>query len=134
MLNDIDITAKGSVKVYRTFLSYKDGSLVPSSNTTELQKPVYLNINVEEGWEEEDGKVSIGASEKITTDDGTLLLDEKDLFKNTSSLDADDAKFIRLQALINSMSGPIKYFNVDFRVWDKNGDGVIKGSYKFYIE
>lgn len=134
VLNNIDIESKGGVKVYRTFLSYSDGSLVPSSNTTQLQQPIYLNINVEKGWEEEDGKVSIGASEKITTDNGTVLLEEADLFKNTTSLSADDAKFIRLKALINNMSGPINYFVVDFKVWDKNGDGVIKGSYKFSIE
>lgn len=134
ILNDISITTEGDVEVYRTFLSYEDGSLVPSSNTTSLGKPIYLNINITKGWHEENGEVSLGASERISTDNGTVFLDAGDLFKNRNSLNAEDAKFIRLKAVVNSMTGPINYFVVDYKVWDKKGNGEIKGSYKFYIE
>jgi hypothetical protein len=134
VLNDISIEAEGGVEVYRAFLSYENGNLVPTGNSTSPGKPVYLNLNITKGWKEEMGEVSIGASEKISTDNGTIVLDEPDLFKNYTSISADDAKFIKLKAVVNSMSGPIKYFVVDYKVWDKNGDGVIKGSYRFYVE
>lgn len=134
ILNDISLQTEGSVEVYRAFLSYDDGSLVPSTNVTSLGKPIFLNLNVTKGWKENDGKVSLGASEKISTDNGAVLLNEEDLFKDYASLNADDAKFIRMKAVVNSMTGPINYFVVDYKVWDKNGNGVISGSYKFYIQ
>ncbi len=134
VLNDIAVGTSGDVEVYRAFLSYESGDLVPSSNTTSLGKPIYLNLNITKGWKEENGEVSLGASERISTDNGTVILDEADLFRSYTSLRADDAKFVRLKAVINNMSGPIKYFVVDYKVWDKNGDGVITGSYKFSIE
>lgn len=134
VLNDISIETEGSVEVYRAFLSYQSGDLVPSSNVTSVGKPVYLNLNITKGWKEEMGEVSLGAAEKISTDNGTVLLDEPDLFQNYKSLNADDAKFIKLKAVVDNMNGPIKYFVVDYKVWDKNGDGVIKGSFKFYVE
>lgn len=134
VLNDISIEAERGVEVYRAFLSYESGDLVPSSNATSLGKPVYLNLHVTKGWKEEMGEVSIGASEKISTDNGAVIFDEPDFFKNYTSISADDAKFIKLKAVVNSMSGPIRYFVVDYKVWDKNGDGVINGNYKLYVE
>jgi hypothetical protein len=133
-LNDISIEPKGGVEVYRTFLSFESGDLVPFSNVTSLGKPVFLNLNITKGWKEDEGTVSLGASERISSDNGTVFLDEPDLFQNYNSISAEDAKFIRLKAVVNSKTGPIKYFVVDFKVWDKNGDGVITGSYKFYVE
>jgi hypothetical protein len=134
LLNDISIETKGSVEVYRAFLSFESGDLVPSSNVTSPGKPVYLNLNVTKGWKEDEGTVALGASERISSDNGTVFLDEPDLFQNYNSISAEDAKFIRLKAVVNSKTGPIKYFVVDYKVWDKNGDGVITGSYKFYVE
>jgi hypothetical protein len=134
VLNDISIETKGNVELSRAFLAFESGDLVPSSNVTALGKPVYLHLNIAKGWKEDEGTVSLGASERISSDNGTVFLDEPDLFQNYSSLSAEDAKFIRLKAVVNRMTGPIKYFVVDYKVWDKNGDGVIKGSYKFYVE
>lgn len=134
LLNDISLDTKGSVEVYRAFLSFESGDLVPSSNTTSLGKPIYLNLNITKGWKENEGTVSLGASERISSDNGTVFLDEQDLFQNYNSISAEDAKFIRLKAVVNSKTGPIKYFVVDYKVWDKNGDGVITGSYKFYVD
>jgi hypothetical protein len=134
VLNDISIETKGSVEVYRAFLSFESGDLVPSSNATSLGKPVYLNLNITKGWKEDEGTVSLGASERISSDNGTVFLDEPDLFQNYNSISAEDAKFIRLKAVVNSKTGPIKYFVVDYKVWDKKGDGVITGSYKFYVD
>jgi len=134
VLNNISVETEGDVEVYRAFLSYEDGSMVSSSNKTALGKPIYLNLNITNGWKEENGEVSLGASEKISTDNGTVILEAPDLFSNTGAFKANDAKFVRLKAVINNMSGPIEYFVVDYKVWDKKGDGVVKGSYRFYVE
>lgn len=134
VLNNISIDTDGDVEVYRTFLSYEDGSMVSSSNKTALGRPVYLNLNITKGWYEANGEVSLGASEKISTDNGTVILDAPDLFSTVPSLNAKDAKFVRLKAVITNLSGPIEYFVVDYKVWDKKGNGVIKGSYKLYVE
>jgi hypothetical protein len=134
VLNDISLETEGGIEVNQAFLSYENGDVVPSPNITFLRKPIYLRLNLIKGWKEEMGEVSLGASEKISSDNGTVFLDEPDLFQKYKSLNADDAKVVQLKAVINSMSGPIKYFVVDYKVWDKNGDGVIKGNYKFYVE
>jgi hypothetical protein len=132
--NDISIETKGSVEVNKAFLSYESGDLVPSSNVTSTGNPIYLNLNIVKGWKEDEGTVSLGVSERISSNNGTVFLDEPDLFQNYNSISAEDAKFIRIKALVKSKTGPIKYFVVDYKVWDKNGDGVITGSYKFYVE
>lgn len=134
VLNDISLETGGGIEVNQAFLTYENGDVVPSPNITSLRKPIYLHLNLIKGWKEEMGEVSLGASEKISSDNGTVFLDEPDLFQKYKSLSADDAKIIQLKAVINSMLGPIKYFVVDYKVWDKNGDGIIKGSYKFYVE
>ncbi len=77
--NDINIKAEGIV-LSQAFLLYDDGTLVPETNETGVGKPVKMRLIIDNGWKEQDGKVSIGASEKIEPSDGELMLDEKDLF------------------------------------------------------
>ncbi|MGZ3852858.1 MAG: hypothetical protein ACXVBX_08710 [Flavisolibacter sp.] len=131
--NDISIATSGGVELNRTFLSYESDEPVPSSNTTSVGKAIYLNLVLSKGWKEEMGEVSIGASQKISTDDGTVVLDNADLFDNYKSISAEDAKYIKIKAVVNKLTPNIKYFIVDYKVWDKNGSGMIKGSYRFYV-
>ena len=132
--NDISIATSGSVELNRTFLSYESDEPVPSSNTTSVGKPIYLNLVLTKGWKEEMGEVSIGASQKVSSDDGTVLLNDTDLFENYKSISAEDGKYIKLKAVVNKLSPNIKYFIVDYKVWDKKGKGTITGSYRFYIQ
>lgn len=132
LLNDISLETEGDVEVYRAFLGFQNGTLA-STNTTSLGKDIILNLNITGGWKEEDGRVSLGAYEKISTDKGRIILEENDLFGN-KTLAPDDSKMLTLYAGINEKKEDIEYYVVDFKVWDKNGNGVIKGSYKFYVE
>jgi hypothetical protein len=127
--NDINIKAEG-IDLSQAFLLYDDGTLVPETNETGVGKPVKMRLIIDGGWKEQDGKVSIGASEKIETSDGGLVLDEKDLFADMPIINADDAKVITLTANISSLDKLYDYFLVSFKVWDKNGTGQITGSYK----
>jgi hypothetical protein len=90
-----------------------------------------MMLNLEKGWEEEDGKVSIGASEKAETDSGEELLDAQDLFEGRE-LSADDSKVLTLSVTLPQLKADVEYVLISFRIWDKNGKGEIKGSYKLY--
>jgi hypothetical protein len=131
--NGITLEIK-DVKVSRAYLLYDNSTLVPPDNKTSEGRPVKLRLVVEKGWREEDGKVSLGASETIRTGKGQVVLDEKDLFANTLLLYAEAAKTITLTATISRLGRPHQHFVVSFRVWDKNGSGEIKGSYKLFVE
>jgi hypothetical protein len=134
ILKDVSIETEGGVAVDRAFLSYETDEPVPFSNVTSVGKPIYLNILLTKGWNEEMGEVSIGASQKISTDDGTILLIDGDLFEKYNSISAEDAKYIKLKAVVNKASPSIRYFVVDYRVWDKKGKGIIRGSYRFFVQ
>ncbi|MDQ3683376.1 MAG: hypothetical protein M3352_09935 [Bacteroidota bacterium] len=131
--NNIDLESKG-VNVLQAFLLYEDGTLVPETNETGVGKPVKMRLIIDKGWKEQDGKVSIGASEKIETSDGEIVLDEKDLFADMPIINADDAKFLTLTANISRLDKLYDYFLVSFKVWDKYGSGQITGNYKLYIK
>jgi hypothetical protein len=134
ILNDVSIETAGGVEINRAFLSYETDEKVPSSNITSIGKPIYLNLDIKKGWKEEMGEVSIGASQKVSTDDGTILLDDGDLFEKYNSISAEDAKYIKLKAVVNKAAPSIKFFVVDYKVWDKKGKAMIKGSYRFFLQ
>lgn len=130
--NDIQLQTSG-LKVSQAFLLYEDGTLVPPENITNVGKPVKLRLIIDDGWNKEDGNVYIGASEKIETSDGQVLLDEKDLFSDLASVKAEDAKYLSLTANISRIDKLYDYFLVSFRVWDKKGTGEVTGSYRLHI-
>lgn len=133
--NEIALDAE-DVKVDKAYLIFEDGKPVPAGNIVDFTQPVKLILVIEKGWKEENGKVWLGASEKIETESGEVLLDEKDLFENAYSdgISAEDARFLSLSAIIKLTReiNPLTTFNVSFRVWDKKGDGLLQGRYKLY--
>jgi hypothetical protein len=132
--NEIQLNTN-KVKVSKAFLIFKDGTAMPEGNFVDFTKPVNIQIAIEEGWVEENGKVFLGASETITAEDGTVIVDEKDLFsgKYDEGISAADAKAIVLTAIFNLKKDmPPTSFTVSLRIWDKKGDGYIDGSYKLY--
>ena len=69
----------GGIQIPLEDLLFDDGRLVPSDNKVEVGQKVNLRLIIE-GWDAADGKVMLGASERISTDEGSVLLDEEDLF------------------------------------------------------
>jgi hypothetical protein len=132
--NNIQLTAKG-VKVDKAYLiTATDGKRVAEGNFVDFSQPVKLIIEIDSGWVEKDGKVVIGASEKMSSKN-TVIIDEKDLFAQyeETGVDASDAKTIGLSVTLNlPKDAPPNDFDVVFRVWDKRGNGYIEGSYKLY--
>lgn len=131
--NNIDLNVK-DLQVSQAFLMYDDGKLVPESNEAAVGQPVRLRLLVEGGWKDTDGSVSLGASERIETNDGQVVVDEKDMFASIPNISVQDAKFITLTATISQMDKLYDYFLVSCRVWDKNGPGEINASYRLYIK
>jgi hypothetical protein len=131
--NNIQLQPSG-LQVSQAFLLYEDGALVPASNVTNVGRPVKLRLIIDGGWKNKDGNVYIGASEKIETSDGKVVLDEKDLFSHMPYISPEDAQYITLTATISGLDKLYDYFLVSFRVWDKIGQGEVTGSYKLYVQ
>ena len=131
--NGIQLKANG-LKVEQAFLTYEDGSLVSSENKIDVNQKVVMRL-IMDGWKEENGKVMIGATEKLTTSEGQTILDTEDLFgAYPEGVDAKDAKYITLSAVITRLDELYDHFLVEFRVWDKKGGGDVTGSYKLYLK
>ena len=133
LYNNIELVSPG-VKIAKAFLVYEGGARVPDDNFVDFTKWIKLQIQIDSGWVEKDGKVILGASEKIVSEDGTVVLDETDLFKEyENGIPVADSKFISLSARVKLKEGAAPTsFTVSFKVWDKIGDGYIEGSYKVY--
>ena len=114
---------------------FDDGTRVPDDNTVQVNQQVSLRLIVD-GWSETNGKVFPGASEKITTNEGGVLVSEADLFESYSQngVDKKDAEYLTLYAVVTKLDKLYDYFNVEFRVWDKKGNAELTGSYKLYIK
>lgn len=130
--NNIELNAKG-LKVEQAFLLSDDGSLIADNNKVKVNEKVNLRLIIS-GWKEDNGNIFLDADEKITTSDGNVLIDEKNLFaKYDAGISLKDAEYITLMATITEVNKLYDYFLVSFRVWDKKGNGEITGSYKLYL-
>jgi hypothetical protein len=131
--NDIEFKASG-LKVSQAFLMFEDGKLVPQDNKVEIGQKVKLHLIIE-NWKPVNGKVMLGASEKITADEGQVILDSEDLFAAyPDGVDPVAAGTIMLSAVITEIHKLVKYFEVSFRVWDKASKDNITGSYRLYLK
>ena len=132
--NDIDVEASG-VKISEVYLMDADNKFL-DENITKLGEKIYLVIKADTGWVKENGKSFLGASERISTSQGKVVVDAPDIFKEyeTEGLPADKANLVDLSARITEADPGVENFVVKFRVWDKKGNGEVKGQYKFSIK
>jgi hypothetical protein len=132
--NDIKLESN-KVNIEKAYLVFEDGNNIPGDNIVDFSKGIKMIVVVDSGWKEINGKVNLGASEKITAL-GKVLLDEEDIFARdlSTGISPEDAKIIGLTATIDLKSEvrPLTTFLVSFNIWDKNSKAFIKGSYKLY--
>lgn len=133
-LNDIDIKSTG-IKINQAYLALESGELVPSNNTVPLGEKIVLTIN-SNGWKDVDGKSYLGITQIIKTNNGDVVLVTGDMFAKyeETGINAEYTNLLKLKATITETKPEIEYFTVNFRVWDKKGNGEITGSYKFYVK
>ena len=126
---------ENGLKVSSAFLTYEDGSLVSNENSIDIGKKVILHLTIT-GWSVTEGNVYVGAGEKISTNEGDVFMDEKDLFTayDDTGVSAKDAESITLSAVITQVSKIFDYFLVEFKVWDKRSNDAVSGSYKLYMK
>ena len=131
--NKISFNSTG-ITVKQAFLLFEDGKLVPDDNKVEIGQKVLLRLIIED-WKPVDGKVFLGASEKIETDEGQVVLDEKDLFASyPDGIDPVDAATITLTAVITRVDKLFNHFDISFKVWDKKSQDNVEGSYRVYLK
>src|SRR6476620_745302 len=129
----IQLKEKGLI-AEQAFLLFEDGKLIPPGNKIDVGQWVGLRL-ILNGWQKQNGKVFVDAEEQITTSDGKQLLDQKNLFKEyADGLSSEDAKALTLSARITAIDKLYDYFTVTFRVWDKQDQNEISGSYKLYLK
>ena len=119
----------------QAFLITDDDNLLPEDNKVKVNQKVRLRL-VASGWTEKDGRVFVDASEKVETSDGTVILNEKDLFRDyQDGISPEDAKLITLSVVITRIDKLYDYYRVLFQVKDESDEQKsVEGSYKLYIE
>ena len=129
---DLDVTGVKLKEAYLTDADYKP----LTENKAGLGEKIYIIIRLDTGWVKEKGKSFIGASEKIITSAGRVVVSADDIFKDDelTGLDAKDTKVISLSAIITQADPGVNDFEVQFRVWDKKGAGEVKGKYYFSLK
>ena len=131
--NNIQLKESG-IKVDKAYLLNEEDRWVADDNLVEFKGAIKLKLRFASNWNEENGKVFLGASEKIIDEKGEIILEEADLFeKYPDGISPEDAKSISLSAILKVKEGsPPTSFTVSFKVWDKKGDAFVEGSYKLY--
>lgn len=131
--NGIKVNANGVI-VEQAFLTYDDGSLVDETNTTGVNRKLKVNFVVK-GWKAENGKVALEANEKVTTNDGDVVMDEKQLFSNggIEAVSVEDAQYPRLSVVITQVNKLYDFYLVSFKIWNRGTEQSLEGEYKFHI-
>lgn len=134
VLNNIVAAEKGGLKVAAAYLVDETGNLINHKNTVALGTPVYLTIQIKDGWAVQNGFVSPGAVQIITTDNGEPVLQSSDLFAGAKRIRAADASKLQLKTLITATRPDIAFYVVRFRIWDKEGTGAVEGYYHLRVK
>jgi len=130
--NNIHFTAEG-IKVEQAYLTYADGSLVPESNLAKINDKIVLHLIMTKGWKEENGMVSLDASQRLESNTHEILLDETSMFKTVGEVSSEDAKIITLSIKLGGFNKLYDYFILTFRLWDIRGSSEVHGNYKINL-
>ena len=122
------------IKVEKAYLFLESGEKVPDDNVVDFNGKIQLRLQMATDWKEENGKVLLGASEKILNEKGDVVLQQDDLFeKYPDGVSVKDSKVIFISAILKLKEGtPPTSFTVYFRVWDKRSDAFVEGSYQLF--
>ncbi|HEV7333178.1 MAG TPA: hypothetical protein VGN63_19240 [Flavisolibacter sp.] len=77
------------------------------------------------GLESKEGKVSVGCSLQITDENGTIILNEPDLFQGNDVFNEKEVKYLRCAVSTGLPMEAEYYYTVKAKFWDKYGDGFI---------
>ncbi|HQX97020.1 MAG: hypothetical protein IPH34_14275 [Chitinophagaceae bacterium] len=131
--NNIQLKTSG-IKLEKAYLYLESGERVPDDNFVDFNGKIKLRLQFASDWKEENGKVLLGASEKIVAESGEVILEENDLFeKYPEGVSVEDSKIVFLSAILKlKPSAQPTSCTVFFRVWDKRSDAFVEGSYQLF--
>lgn len=131
--NGIEAKAAGGLIVEQAWLQYASGPLVRDGNTINLGEKINMHIIII-GWKGMNDLISIGASEKMTTDEGKCFLDEHDLFARYESFPLKAVEKLSLSTVVDNIDRLVDFFRIDFRIWNKMyTEQEVTGYYLFHI-
>ena len=124
-------------KVSKAYLSLGGDTTtpeLPADFKANVGQRVFLNLVIDSGWVNENGRIYPGIYQKVESDDKKHLFIEDDLMKNhPEGVAAKDGWLVTIMAVVNTADKHYDHFDVSFKVWDKKGKGEITGSYKLYL-
>jgi len=131
--NGITSDGSGGLKVESAFLMKDDGELITDDNTAKAGERFKLILKLS-GWQAENGKVQIGAGERLRNSNQAVMLQEDDLFANAGAVSAEDAEVITLIMEVLNTETIYDFYETDFKVWNKNAEQMVRGSYRFKLK
>jgi hypothetical protein len=131
--NAIGLDKQGGLEVKSAFVMTDDGALVPQDNMVKQGSRLKLVLNLK-GWKAADGKVQIGAAQQLINSNNVVMMRNDDLFGQSTAISVEDAEVITLIMEVLNTKTIYDYYQTDFKVWNKNADQMIRGSYRFKLE
>lgn len=129
--NQLQLEEKG-IKVEAAFLMLDNGELVPEGNTIKAGEKIKLILKLS-GWQVTNGMVQLGAGEQLINSNQVVMTREDDLFANTGAMSEEDAQYITLDMEVLNTETIYDFYQTDFKVWNKNADQYVNGSYRFKV-
>lgn len=131
--NAIETEEEGGLKVESAFLMTDEGALVPENNTLKAGERITLILKLS-GWKATDGKVQIGAGERLLNSNQVVMLQEDDLFANAGAISEKGAQVITLIMEVLNTETIYDYYQTEFKVWNKDVQQFVRGNYQFKLE
>lgn len=131
--NSVEFEEFGGLKVESAFLMKDDGELITDENTVNAGERFKLILKLS-GWKAIDGKVQIGAGERLTNSNKVVMLQEDDMFANADAISEEDAQVITLIMEVLKTETIYDFYKTEFKVWNKNAEQLVRGSYQFKLK
>jgi hypothetical protein len=138
LYNGIHLVSRG-VQVEKAYLVTDDEQedRVGEDNFVEILRGVKMYLLIKDGWKDTDGRVRIDASMKAVADDGTVIAEEQNMFKEyeEKGISIEESKSISIALFVNkwTASRPVTV-KISFRVWDKQSDAFVEGDYTVHTK
>jgi hypothetical protein len=138
IFNGIELIAN-KIKLNKAYLveNNKSDKSISENNFIDVKEGVKLMLIIDSGWTSKNNSVWLGASMKVTADNGEVLMNKQDMFEeyNENGISIRDSKYIALSVFFTEWNAkrPVS-LDVAFNIWDKKGEGFINGKYRVHTK
>ena len=128
------VTRNDKIKIESNGLAYNEiylfsqaRNIILTDNTSKLNEDIYMVFEGLDGFQQTDGKISIGLSIKATDANGELVINEEDLI-GEAVMNPEEIKPRLAPNFVFTGSDIKSPIACEIAVWDKNGDKRIVAS------